>query len=147
MASDWRFDNDERGTFRVRRFGGPAWRAAGVSLMCRRSSRPGLPTIAAGQSWPTALQCMAQFKDMSYLSDTQPGIARKQIELLRQAGSRRRLAIGLRMGEDAIQLSRHELRRLHPTLTDQQIALLWVKVHYGDDMAEQLRAYLKLQHD
>jgi hypothetical protein len=90
---------------------------------------------------------MAQFKDMSYLSDTQPGIARKQIELLRQAGSRRRLAIGLRMGEDAIQLSRHELRRLHPTLTDQQIALLWVKVHYGDDMAEQLRAYLKLQHD
>ena len=84
---------------------------------------------------------------MSVVNDTHPSIARKQIEMLRKAGSRRRLAMGLRMGEDAIQLSRRELRRLHPTLTDQQIALLWVKFHYGDDMADRLRAYLKRPHD
>jgi hypothetical protein len=79
---------------------------------------------------------------MSYLSDTSPSAEWQQIQLLRQAGARRRLAMGLRMGEDAIQLSRHELRRLHPKLNDQQIALLWVKVHYGDDMASRLQKRL-----
>lgn len=79
---------------------------------------------------------------MSYLSDTPPSVERQQIELLRQAGTRRRLAMGLRMGEDAIQLSRRELRRLHPKLSDQQVALLWVKVHYGDDMASRLQKRL-----
>ncbi len=75
--------------------------------------------------------------------DTHPTVERKQIELLRQAGSRTRLAMGLRMGEDAIRIARHELKRLHPEMTELQIALVWVKVHYGDDIANRLNIYLK----
>lgn len=84
---------------------------------------------------------------MTTVQDTHPSFERKQIDLLQKAGARRRLALGLRMGEDAIQLSRRELCRLHPTLTDQQIALLWVKVHYGNDIAARLQSYLQLLDD
>lgn len=77
-----------------------------------------------------------------FIQDTHPSVERKQIELLRHAGARWRLVMGMRMGEDAIQLSRRELRRLHPKLNDQQIALLWVRVHYGEDIASRLQQHL-----
>ena len=76
--------------------------------------------------------------------DTHPTVERKQIDLLRQAGSTEsRLALGLRMSEEAIRISRRELRRLHPNMTDRQIALVWVKLHYGDDIFERLERFFE----
>jgi hypothetical protein len=75
--------------------------------------------------------------------DTAPEAHRVQIELLRRAGPTRRFALAASLTRFAVEASRRELRRRHPEEDERSIALRWVSIHYGEDLADRLRAHLE----
>ena len=75
---------------------------------------------------------------MEKLSDTDPQVARLQLELLRQKSPAYRLQLMSSMSALVIGLSR---RNLEHRLGDAQAAKIeWVRLHYGAGMAEGLRS-------
>ena len=81
---------------------------------------------------------------MSFLSDTDPKMAAKQIELLRAAGPASRSTIGLGMSTLAIRMARQAIQRRHPEWSELEVNLFWAEVHYGKKIADRVRAYLNL---
>ena len=69
-------------------------------------------------------------------------MARKQIELLRQASTAQRFARVRSMSQSAVQLARRAIRRTMPEASEQEVLLAFVALHYGAELAERLRAYL-----
>jgi hypothetical protein len=78
------------------------------------------------------------------LSDTDPEAARVQIALLRAAGPARRLQIALSLSETTMMLAREGIRQaLGPGATDEQVALRFVELHYGRELAGGVRQRLE----
>lgn len=75
-------------------------------------------------------------------SDTDPETERVHLELLRQAGPRRRGQMALDLTQAVIATSRRALRRLHPHATEEELGVLWVRQNYGDELADGLQADL-----
>lgn len=75
-------------------------------------------------------------------ADTDPEAERVQIDLLRQAGVARRAAMALALSAQVIGLARRALRRSMEQATEEQIALRFVELHYGRELATGLRARL-----
>jgi hypothetical protein len=69
-------------------------------------------------------------------------MARKQIELLRQASTAQRFARVRSMSQSAVQLARRAIRRTMPDATEQEVQLTFVELHYGAELAQRLRAFL-----
>lgn len=67
---------------------------------------------------------------------------RKQVELLRAAGTARRAALAVSLSSSVIALAREAIRKQTPSLSDQEVLLRWAEIHYGRDLAERVRAYL-----
>jgi len=76
------------------------------------------------------------------LTDTDPEAARVQLALFRRASPSRRLALALSLSRSVIGLSRGGLARNLPSATDQEIGLRFVELHYGRELAEELREHL-----
>jgi len=76
------------------------------------------------------------------VSDTHPAAAAVQLALLREAGTARRAALTLRLSQSVIDASRRAIARRHPELDAQGIQLRWAELHYGQAMADRVRAYL-----
>ena len=74
--------------------------------------------------------------------DTCPQAERVQIELLRNASVARRAAIAFSLTQTVVELARQAIRRRHPGLSEQEVMLRFVALHYGPDLAEKLRADL-----
>jgi len=72
-------------------------------------------------------------------SDTSPAAEAVQIELLRRAGTARRVALMDSLTTAAIALSRRAIARTHPDWTEQEVLLEWAALNYGRDLAEQVR--------
>jgi len=77
------------------------------------------------------------------LTDTDPEAARLQLELFRRASPARRLALAFSLSRTVIGLSRRGLARSMPGATDEEIGLRFVELHYGSELAEEVRAHLK----
>ena len=75
--------------------------------------------------------------------DTQPEVEQIQIELFRKAGSVRRFNLARSLSQTAIELSRRAIRRQHPDASEEEVRLIWVALHYGQDLADRLRADLE----
>ncbi|MEW6702762.1 MAG: hypothetical protein AB1298_08580 [Bacteroidota bacterium] len=75
-------------------------------------------------------------------SDTNPEVERFQISLLRKASIAERLALMQSLTSTTIQLSKRAIARANPALSKKELDLLFVKYHYGDKLALQLRDYL-----
>ena len=75
-------------------------------------------------------------------SDTHPEAERVQIELLRKAGTARRLALGLSFSQDALQLAKTGIRRANPNATEEELSLIFIEVTYGKALADRVRAYV-----
>ncbi len=73
------------------------------------------------------------------LTDTDPEAARVQLELFRRASPARRLALALSLSRSVMGLSRRGLARNMPGATDEEIGLRFVELHYGRELAEELR--------
>ena len=79
----------------------------------------------------------------SELSDTDPETQRVHWELLRQAGPSARLRLALSLSRTVIGLSKAGLARRLPNDTPEALGLLFVAMHYGDELAEDVRRCLE----
>ncbi|MFL5694565.1 MAG: hypothetical protein ACJ795_22450 [Ktedonobacteraceae bacterium] len=75
--------------------------------------------------------------------DTSPEAERVQIELLRKASPAERFSLVMSLSQSFIQASRQTIRELHPELSQVELDLLFVELHYGKDLADRVRADLK----
>jgi hypothetical protein len=80
---------------------------------------------------------------MTALSDTHSTAEQVQIELLRQAGPVRRAMLARAMTANAIMLSRRAIQLAHPEWSELEVKLFWAEVHYGKELIDKVRAYLK----
>jgi hypothetical protein len=78
-------------------------------------------------------------------SDTHPDAERVQIELLRRATVGQRAEIAIALSQTVIELSRRAIRRAHPDASEQEVGLMFVALHYGQDLADRVRAYIDRQ--
>ena len=76
------------------------------------------------------------------LSDTDAETERVHLELLRRAGPGRRIRLALSLSRSVIGLSRDGLARRLAGASPEGVGLRFVALHYGADLAEELRAYL-----
>ena len=76
-------------------------------------------------------------------SDTSPEAARVQLELLRSAGTTRRLKLAMDLSQMVIDLSRRAIRRANPNASQRELDLLFVETNYGKDMARWLRRQME----
>jgi hypothetical protein len=74
--------------------------------------------------------------------DTDPEAERVQLELLRQAGPARRLQMGLGLSAWAITLAHNAIRRTMPEASELEIKLRFVELHYGRELADDVRRHL-----
>ncbi len=79
------------------------------------------------------------------LGDTDPEAERVQLALLRAAPVACRLQAACDLSSLAVGLARRALRRAHPEADDDQLDLLFVRGHYGDELADALASHLALR--
>jgi hypothetical protein len=68
-----------------------------------------------------------------------------QIALLRAAGSARRVALARSLTATTRRLSRQALRRGRPNLSETELAVAFVELLYGRDLADGVRSRLQQQ--
>jgi hypothetical protein len=74
--------------------------------------------------------------------DTNPEAEKVQISLIRQASVAKRASIMRSLSETVITLSRRAIARANPDLSEPEINLKFVSVHYGEDLANRVRESL-----
>ena len=77
------------------------------------------------------------------LTDTDPEAARVQLELLRRASPARRPRLALSLSHSVLSLSRDGIARRLPGASRREIGLEFVRLHYGEELADELRQYLQ----
>ena len=79
------------------------------------------------------------------LNDTSPEVEEKQIQMLRKAATAQRFARARSLTNTVIYLSRRAIGRNQPSFSDREIKLKFISLHYGKELAENLRdASLKI---
>lgn len=78
----------------------------------------------------------------SLFDDTDPETERLQLEMLRQAGPARRLALAFSLSQSVIELSRQGLRQRHPSASDEEVGRRFVALNYGEELAAELTGHL-----
>lgn len=76
---------------------------------------------------------------MESMNDTHPDAERVQLELLRNAGPRRRAIIASQLSNQSKWRSRQAIARAHPTLSERARALLFIELSYGRELADRVR--------
>jgi len=84
---------------------------------------------------------LALMKD-GRMSDTPPQIEAMQVALLKKAGFTRRAGRLLSLSRSVALLAMRAVRRANPGLSETEVQLRFVEVHYGKELAERLRAFL-----
>lgn len=79
---------------------------------------------------------------MAGLDDTHPTVAQVQVRMLREAGCGRRAALARSLSRTVIELSRRELQSQMKSASTDEVALRWVELHYGPELAARLTAFL-----
>ncbi len=78
-------------------------------------------------------------------SDTHPVVERLQFERLRQMGRQARFEQGLARIDESLTLMWRALRRLHPNATAEEMHIEWVRVQFGEELAQRVADYLQCQ--
>ena len=76
-------------------------------------------------------------------SDTTPEAEEILVGLMRRATVAEKIARVRSLSATVIQLSRRAIARAHPHWTPLEVQLKFVELHYGQDLADRVRAYLK----
>lgn len=76
------------------------------------------------------------------LSDTNPEIKEIQISLIRKAGAAGRTMRMRSLSQTVVKLSRRAIMRTHPGCDQREVDLIFVSLHYGNDIANRLENYL-----
>lgn len=75
--------------------------------------------------------------------DTAPQAEKVQIELIRQSSVARRISIVRSLSQTVMYLSRRAIQRANPSLSEREVDLAFVELHYGKDLAERLHSYME----
>ena len=73
--------------------------------------------------------------------DTHPKAEAGQVELLRKASVSDRLEIVWSLSRTVSQLALEGIRRAHPDASQEEILLLYVSIHYGQETVDKLHRY------
>ena len=77
--------------------------------------------------------------------DTNPEVERVLISLLRKLSTTQRIEQVLSFSSSIIKLSKRAIARANPDLSEEEKNILFVRIHYGNELADNLRKYLKQQ--
>jgi beta-phosphoglucomutase-like phosphatase (HAD superfamily) len=77
------------------------------------------------------------------MNDTHPEAERIWIELLRKAGPEKRARLASQLSNQTRWRAMQAIARAHPDLSERDRKLLFVRVHYGDELADRLEEYLR----
>ena len=75
--------------------------------------------------------------------DTSPEAERVQIELIRKASPAKLFGLTNSLSRTMIQASRNTIRRLHPEASEEELALTFVELYYGKELANRVRVDLE----
>jgi hypothetical protein len=75
--------------------------------------------------------------------DTSSEAEAVQVDLLRAASVTRRIHLALSLSATVIGLARRAIARANPSVQPSELALRFVELHYGSDVAAGLRAELE----
>jgi hypothetical protein len=75
--------------------------------------------------------------------DTTPQAEKVQIELIRKSSVSMRISRVRSLSQTVIFLSRRAIRRANPSLSEREVDIAFVELHYGKDLAERLCLYLE----
>lgn len=76
-------------------------------------------------------------------TDTDPDVEARQIELLSRATASRRAALALSLSATVMSLARRAIRRGMPGAPEEHVAVRFVELHYGRELAMALRRHLE----
>ena len=76
------------------------------------------------------------------LTDTSPEAEAVHIQLLRDASVTRRVGLAFSLSATVITLARRAIRRAMPEASAAEVGVRFVQLHYGDELARELRTYL-----
>ena len=74
--------------------------------------------------------------------DTSPEMERVQIELIRKASPAKIFGLVRSMSQTLIQASRINIRKLHPEASEEELALIFVELYYGKELANLVRSQI-----
>ena len=69
-------------------------------------------------------------------SDTHPDAEKVLISLMRKASPARKFSLVCSLSQTVMQLSRRAIARANPNMDERVIDILFVSLHYGEDLAE-----------
>lgn len=75
--------------------------------------------------------------------DTSPEAERVQIELIRKASPAKLFGLVRSLSQSLIEMNRQTLQKLHPQMNEEELALMFVELNYGKELADHVRADLK----
>ena len=75
--------------------------------------------------------------------DTHPKAEEVQIHLIRQASVAQRIARMRSLTSSLMRLSKRAIRRANPGASQDELDVLFVKYHYGEELAFRFQAYLQ----
>lgn len=84
---------------------------------------------------------------LAKISDTNPEAENIQISLIRDASIAKRISLVRSLSQTTIQLSRRAILRSNPKLSEFELNLIFVTLHYGKDLACHLRKYMEQKLD
>jgi hypothetical protein len=77
------------------------------------------------------------------LTDTHPEAEKVLNDLLRQASDAKRISIVRSLTNLALRMSRQAVAEAHPELSPWEAKLLWIELHYGKPLADELREHIQ----
>ena len=77
--------------------------------------------------------------------DTPEVFERLQFEHLRRLGRKKRFEKGLARVDESLEMMWRAFRRRHPDVTPAELHVHWVRVQFGDDLAERIKRFLECQ--
>ena len=75
--------------------------------------------------------------------DTSCQAEKVQIALIRKASVAQRISMVRSLSQTTMYLSRRAIQRVNPSLSEQEVSLVFVANHYGEKLAERLRLYMR----
>jgi hypothetical protein len=79
------------------------------------------------------------------LTDTHPDAEAVQLDLFRRATPRERFELVRGLTALAVSHARRAIARANPGATPEELKVIFARVHYGRDIADQLQAFFELQ--
>ena len=80
---------------------------------------------------------------ISQSADTALEVEKVQIELIRKSSIAKRISVVGSLSQTVRYLSRRSIQRANPHFSEREVDIAFVALHYGEELAENLRLYME----